>query len=409
MATTQLDLLNRQEKLMKLSKVVLLASSGAESSAQHLEEKIRSRVLKEFNGGTDQEIEIISNLCDGPLKFGPRLIKQHNDGELFTHIQTNVREKDVHFLWKSRDPNLGIMELLIMGDNLNRAGVNSVTLYAPYLPYMRQDKKDDGRVPISARLIFNLLEESFAGKLKRIVSLDLHARQEQGFFSGPLDEFFAVPEFAACYKHKLKNILEEDPSKVMVVGVDAGSAKRCEYFANLLGVQYTVLDKKRTAHGVAAHTYHSDVKLEGVTVILPDDIIDSAGSMVGEYEKDKTGPVQYLKERGATVLLCATHALFSSKNGITAEERLAREQVPVLVTDSLPEKYPGYYLKHDPWLDVLSVDYLLAKAFYCNQTGASISDFLKRRETELRSDKLDIVQPTRADYRVLELDQKKDK
>lgn len=391
MPSPELEKLACRTKLASLSNVVLVNGRSAESSQSHLERKIHERIDKEFPRPGKNEKAIIKEIKERNLRFVSREIKQQRDGEYFVQIQENVREKDVHLFHRFDDKNLDLVELLVMGDALQRAGVRSVTLYLPYIPYQRQDKKDDGRVPISAKLMFNLFNASFGNRLKRIVTTDLHARQAQGYWDGPVDELSAVPEFAAYYRHHFEKELAEDPSSVLVFSPDAGGAKRADYLAKLLRTRFHVLTKRRTGHSKAETRYYLDVDVKGKKIIIVDDMIDSGSSLVGEYENNRQGPVQYLKSLGADVHVCASHAILSSKNGISAEDRFRKAGSPVLFTDSLPEKSPGYYKENNDWMKVISLDYGTAKAFYCNQVGESISEFLRKREERLQGNKLDFV------------------
>lgn len=391
MSLTAIEQLRRQRKLTALSNVVLLNGQAAAFSQAHLEAKIAERIDKEFRNQTTEESEIITNIKKENLHFVERKIKQQNDGEFFIQIGANLREKDVHLFHKFADKNLDTMELLVMGDTLIRAGVKSITAYLPYIPYQRQDTKNEGRVPISAKLFFNLLSASMGSRLKRIVTFDLHARQAQGHFEGPVDELSSIPEFAAYYRDFFKPNFRNDNSEVIVFSPDAGGAKRAEYLATLLNTQYETLDKKRTGHGNAETRFHLGLDVEGKKVIIVDDMIDSGSSLVGELETKKVGPVQYLKQRGADVYICATHHVLSIKNSISAEQRLENAAVPVLFTDSLPEKHLHYYKENRLWMQVISLDHALAKAFYCNQVGESISQFLKSREERLLAQNLDFV------------------
>ncbi len=388
--TRAYDRVKRDSKFSTLANVVLLHGRSGEKSQAHLEGMIKKRIDKEFTEPTPHEREIIDGIKEHNLHFISRKIKQQNDGEYFVQVGENVRGKDLHVFHKFKDVNLDLVELLVMGDTLKRAGINSATLYVPYLPYQRQDKKDEGRVPISAKLLFELIRAACGPKLARLVTFDLHARQAQGNFEGPVDELSAVPEFAAYYRDLFKQEFSAENPKVRVYSPDAGGVPRARYLAKLLGVAYGDFDKRRVGHG-EAETKFPSLEVENLKIIMIDDIIDSAGSLVGEYEKEKIGPVQYLQSRGAEVYICATHPVFSKKNGISAEERLRKANVPVIVTDSIPEKYAGYYQEQKDWLRVLSLDYTLAKAFYCNQVGESISAFLDSREEKLKAKKLDFI------------------
>lgn len=382
----------RMKRLMRLSDVVLLGCNAVNGRMQdHLTKMIHARLDKEFPKPTAEESVIISEIKQRDLRFLPRTEKKHNDGEVFVQIDGNVRRKDVHLFTKfGLDKTGGEVILYRMGDALKRAGADSVTLYMPYVITQRQDKKDDGRVAIAVANFIENMETSFGNRLERIVTSDLHARQIQGLYRGPLDEISAVPDFAAYYKETLKTDLQEE-DRVVVISPDAGGAKRAEKLAKALGVQYYVLDKRRTGHGEAETRYFLPVELQGKKAIVIDDMVDSGSSVVGEYENNKDGPIQWLQSQGAEVYCCATHPVFSKKNGISAEDRLSRSGASILVTDSLPEPHEGYYEKHRDWLTVLSFGYPLAKAFWCNVIGDSISGFLRRRDELLQEGRLDYV------------------
>jgi ribose-phosphate pyrophosphokinase len=390
--------IKRHRKLEILSNTVLLDNDACEPGRAHLEEKIIERVNKEFPNPTDEETEILEGIINHNLCFVPRKMKRHKNTEFFVQVESNVREKDVHLFYKFQNPvektgphiDGDSMGLFITLDSLVRAGVRSITLYAPFLPYMRQDKKDDGRVPITAKLYFNLLEASSKNRLKRIQTYDLHAQQEQGFFDGPLDELPATPEFTAYYKDLFLREPGYSNKNTLGMAVDSGGVKKAIKGAELLGTSWDVFEKIRTAHSEANTRLNSvNRKVEGKKIVIFEDMVDSAGSIAGEEEKNKDGPIQYLIKLGAEVYCCATHGIFSEKNGITAEQRLRNSGAKILITDSIPERYPGYFNDNKDWLTVVSLDYVTAKAFYCNQVGESISEFLCNRETRLKADKLD--------------------
>ncbi len=388
------DRMIRYKRLMRLSDVVLLSGGDGMTPdvEQLLTETICARIDKEFPDPSNQEQEIIAGLKEKDLRFVPRIIKSHNDGEIFVQVGGNVRRKDVHLFYNFGDTVRDEVALYRFGDALKRAGVGTATLYAPYLIDQRQDKKDDGRVSIAIASLMNGLTANFGHRLERIVTSDLHARQIQGLFDGPLDELSAIEDFAAFYKKKFSEELAREKPQVVIISPDAGGAKRAQKLAKLLGVQYLVLDKIRTGHGEAEHRYFLPMDVGGMKAIIIDDIIDSAGSVAGEFEKEdkQEGPVQYLQSQGAEVYVCSTHAVFSEKNEIMAEERLRKAGAQVLVTDSI-QKGAEYYHRHDDWLTTLSFGYPLAKAFYCNVVGNSISAFISSRQERLTADKLDFV------------------
>ena len=159
----------------------------------------------------------------------------------------------------------------------------------------------------------------------------------------------------------------------------------------MIGIQYAVLDKKRTAQGEVEHKFYLPVDVSGKKVILVDDMVDSGSSVVGELELGIIGPVQYLQSRKGDVYLCATHPILSKKGDLSAEQRLREAAVPCLFTDSVAEKKAGYYAENADWMKIVSLDHVLAKAFYCNQAGESISEFLTGRERKLLDRRLDFV------------------
>lgn len=373
-----------EKDLWKLSDMVIVNGRSAENFTQILIPKFHERVDKEFRHVSLKNRALLAHIKKKILKPAEKTIKDHNDGEIFVQLKTNIRNKDVHVIQTfGEDKSKDLMELFILNDALNRAGANSITNYLPYIPYQRQDKKDDGRVAISAKLIFNLLQKSCGGKLKRIVSFDLHARQAQAHFDGPVDEIQALPLFASYYKDLLKDLFKDESTtdQVAVISPDAGGAKRAEKLAKLLGTRYYVLDKRRVAHGEAKFNIFLDWDCSGKHAIIVDDMIDTGGSLIQ--------PIEYLKSKGATVHACCTHPLFSKKKGVAAEEKLGSTGVKILTTDSLPEKYRGYFAENK-WLSVISLAFNIAKMMYCNQIGDSVSSFLEKAEDLIERQALDI-------------------
>ncbi len=388
-----IESLLRKRNILKFTDVVLLDGASTPLSARtHLEEKIGSRIRAEFLDPGRDPSTIDRSLVEyivrrGHLNFAPRKIKLQGDKEPFTAVDTNIREKDVHLFYRFSDPNVDSMQLFCLGDAIKRAGARSATLYLPYAPFQRQDKRDDGRVPITAKLFFDLLDKSFGRTLKRIVTADLHAKQAQAHFDGPLDEFSAIPEFAAFYKQHLG----DDIKNTVVMSPDAGGAKRARYLAGLLGVEYHVYDKNRLGHGLASTRDTNTIDVRGKNVIIVDDMVDSGGSALG--------PIGYLQAAGAKqVYMCATHAILSEKKGVTAEERLRGSDAQFLFTDSKPPKGPNFYSGNKDWMKTISLDYALARIFLCNVLGQSVSGFYKSREKRLMNKKIDVLQATNGLY-----------
>lgn len=382
----------RFKQLMALSNVVLLDNPAAEGSRNFLEGMIHKRIDKEFEDPDEEEKEIIQEIKEKNLRFVERISKQHRNKDPYNQILANVREKDVHLFYKFADATVDRTLLEDLGDALKRAGVKSTTLYMPFIPCQRQDKKDDGRVPISAKNFFDVVNVSFGKTLKRFVTVDLHAPQAQAHFDGPVDELSAIPQFAAYYRELLKEDLAKD--NVMVFACDAGGAKRARYLSKLMGgTGYFVLaDKGRPSHGrVEKREFFIPYNVGGKKLIGIDDMVDTAGSLAGEYEQDIEGPIQFLQGLNAEVYFASTHHILSQKNGISAEERLRRCGAPALFTNSLPKKNANYYQDNADFMTVLGLEYDFAKAFYCNQAGESISAYLLKREKALEADKLNFV------------------
>jgi ribose-phosphate pyrophosphokinase len=255
-----------------------------------------------------------------------------------------MRGTDV-FLVQSFGENINedLMEMLIMLDALKRASAKRVTVVVPYYPYSRQDKKGRGREPISARLITDLIATAGAD---RIMSVDLHASQIQGFFNGPVDHLFAKP---VLERHFIDTLTEEERDTLTVVSPDMGRVRVADMWSDSLGAPLAIIHKRRdpkVANQVSVHEIVGQV--DGRTCLLVDDMIDTAGTIVKA--------AQALKENGAKkVIVGATHAIFSDP----AVERLQDPAVDrVVVTDTVP--VPEHH--RFPNLTVLSAAPLLARA-----------------------------------------------
>jgi ribose-phosphate pyrophosphokinase len=275
-------------------------------------------------------------------------ISRFADGEIFVRIDENVRGNDVFILQPTNPPAENIMELLLLIDAAKRASAARITCVMPYYGYSRQDRKDQPRVAIGAKLVANMIVTAGA---HRVVGIDFHQHQLQGFFDIPVDHLYAAPVFVSHYRKK--NLHD-----VVVVAPDVGSAKMARGFAKRLNGSLAIIDKRRPRPN------HSEVvnvvgEVEGRDCILTDDMIDTAGT-VAEASRA-------LKKLGANdIYVCATHALLSGP----AVERLSDAPiVEVTVTDSvmIPEE------KHFPQLTILSVGDLLAKAVRYIHSEQSVS------------------------------------
>jgi len=275
------------------------------------------------------------------------------DGELFVKLNDDVRGRDVFVVQStSRPVNDNLVELLVFMDCLRRASARRITAVLPYFGYARQDRKDEGRVPITAKLVSNLIREAGAD---RVLTMDLHAAQIQGFFDIPVDHLHAEPVFSHHFK-------ELDFRNVVFVSPDIGNVKRARMYAETNGCDLAIIDKRRTS-GSTTVMYNIIGDVEGKDVVMIDDMIATAGT-VCEAAK-------IVKERGArSVRAAATHAVFAGP----ALERL--EKAPftqIAVADTIPVSNEAR--KRLSNLVVLSVATILGEAIgriHRNQSVSSL-------------------------------------
>jgi ribose-phosphate pyrophosphokinase len=263
------------------------------------------------------------------------------NGETFVRFEESVRGVDAFVIQAHPAPiNHWLMEQLLMVDALKRASAKRITVVAPFFPYARQDKKHKGREPISARLVTDLYKAAGAN---RVMSVDLHSPQIQGFFDGPVDHLWALPMLADFVKEKWGH------EELTVVSPDSGRVRVADIWADRLGAPLAIIHKRRDPNVPNQVSVHELVgEVEGRTCVLVDDMIDTGGTIVAAAKA--------LKENGAKrVIVAATHAVFSHP----AVERLSDGAVDaVLVTNTLPIT-PD---KEFATLTVLSIAPLIAKA-----------------------------------------------
>ena len=275
-------------------------------------------------------------------------IKRFADGELFVKIDENVRGRDVYIIQSTNPPAENMMELLLLMDAAKRASAARVTAVIPYFGYARQDRKDQPRVAISAKLMANMVSKAGAD---RVLGMDFHQHQMQGFFDLPVDHLYAAPVFVNHFRQKQLR----DP---VVVAPDVGSAKMARGFAKRLNATLAIIDKRRPSANVA-EVVNVVGEVSGRDCVIPDDMIDTAGTM--------SEAVHALKRLGARdIYCCATHALLSGP----AVDRLSASPVSeVVVTNTIaipPER------KFDR-LKILSIAGLLAKAIGYTHSDQSVS------------------------------------
>jgi ribose-phosphate pyrophosphokinase len=295
-----------------------------------------SEQLKIFAGNSHPQLA--QDLCD---YLGTELINadvtRFKDGEIGVRTHETVRGADVFVVQPTSPPvNENLMELLIIIDALRRASARRITAVIPYYGYARQDRKASPRDPITSKLVANLLTEAGA---RRVLSIDFHAPQIQGFFDIPVDHLYAAPIMIDYFK----NI---DQSNLIAVAPDVGSVKRVRSFAESLDIPMAIIDKRRPKPNIA-EVMNVIGEVAGKNVILLDDIIDTAGTI--------TAAAKVLKEKGAKdVYACGTHALFSGP----AIDRLKKAPISkIIVTNTIAQK------EHDlDNLEVLSVAPLVGEA-----------------------------------------------
>lgn len=265
-------------------------------------------------------------------------------GEIYTRSEVSVRGCDVFAIQSFGPPvNEWLMELLIMVDSLKRASAKRITVVMPYFPYSRQDKKGRGREPISARLVADLLKTAGAN---RIMSVDLHAAQVQGFFDGPVDHLFAKSVLLDYFR---KTIPAEDREILTVVSPDMGRVRVADTWSDSLGAPLAIIHKRRDPRVANQVTVHDIVgQVDGRVCLLVDDMIDTGGTIVKAAEA--------LKKNGARrVIVAATHGIFSDP----AAEILNGEAIDeVVVTDTIPIPESKQFEK----LTILPIAPLLALA-----------------------------------------------
>jgi ribose-phosphate pyrophosphokinase len=267
--------------------------------------------------------------------------KTFSNGEIYARYGESVRGSDVFVIQAHTEPiNEWVMEQLIMVDALKRASAKRITVVAPFYPYARQDKKGRGREPISARLMADLFKAAGAD---RIMSVDLHAAQIQGFFDGPVDHLFAMPVLLEHFKSQL------DPETLTVVSPDMGRVRVADIWSDKLGAPLAIIHKRRDPkihNDVSIHEIVGDVA--GRVCLLVDDMIDTGRTIAKA--------AQALKDAGAiSVIVAATHAVFSEPASTVLQSDFIDE---VVVTDTLPLDVS----KHWDRLRILPIAPLLARA-----------------------------------------------
>lgn len=288
------------------------------------------------------------------IDLGKCVLEQFSDGEIHFYIDENVRGEDVFVLQTgSRETSFHLMELFIMIDALKRASAERITAVIPYYCYARQDWKDRPRVPLSARLIADLMETAGAG---RVLTMDLHSPQIQGFFSVPVDNLMAGVVLA-------EHIQQMNLKKLTVVSPDAGGVGRARWFAKRLQAKLGIIDKRRPKPNVS-EVLHVIGEVKGNDVVLLDDMIDTGGTLVKGAEA--------LKNEGANRIFAAcTHPVLSG-NALDRINESCLERL--IVTDTIPLKEKAEMTDK---IQVLSVAELFGEAIRRIHLGSSVSSLFR--------------------------------
>jgi len=283
------------------------------------------------------------------VTLGNAYVSTFSDGEIYVNIKETVRGVDVFVVQSTNPPvNDNLMELLIMIDALRRASAGRITAVLPYYGYARQDRKAKARDPITAKLVANLLTEAGAD---RVLSMDLHASQIQGYFDIPVDHLLGVPILAEYFK-------KQNMEDLVVVSPDMGSVTRARNFANIMDAPIAIIDKRRPKANVS-EVMNIIGEIEGKNVIIVDDLIDTAGTI--------TQAANALKDFGAkSVQACCTHPILSGP----AIERINNSSIEKLVvTDTVPLGEDKFSEK----IAVVSVSKLFGKAIRRIHDNKSVS------------------------------------
>ncbi|MGH9815178.1 MAG: ribose-phosphate diphosphokinase [Candidatus Acidiferrales bacterium] len=306
--------------------------------------------FKIFTGSANRKLaEKICAYLNAPV--GQAALGTFSDGEIYFQVLENVRGADVFVVQPCSNPvDFHLMELLMMIDAFKRASAWRVTAVVPYYCYARQDRKDKPRVPISAKLVADLLETAGAS---RALTLDLHAPQIQGYFNVPVDHLYASPVLVDYFKQK-------SLGDVTVVSPDAGGVERARFFAKKMEAPLAIVDKRRVDKNVA-EVMHLIGEVRGRPALVIDDMIDTAGTLVKTAEA-------LLKEGASKVFAACTHAVLSGP----AVERICSSPIEeVVVTDSIPLCDAACKTSK---IKVLSVAELLARGIRSIHEETSISE-----------------------------------
>lgn len=305
-----------------------------------------------FTGNSNKAL--VAKICESlGVKQGDCVVNKFSDGEIQIDINETVRGKDVYIIQSTSNPvNDNLMEVLILVDALKRASAGRINVVMPYYGYARQDRKTKAREPITSKLVADLLEVAGA---QRIVTMDLHAGQIQGYFNVPVDHLTAIPYLSEYFK----DIVNEDPGNFVVVSPDLGGVTRARKFANRLNLPIAIIEKRRPKPNVS-EVMNIIGDIDGKNCILIDDIIDTAGTICKAAEA--------LRKNGAKkVYGCASHGVLSGE-AFNRLENSIMEKFVISNTIEVPEE------KLEKVLEVVNVAPIFASAIRRINGNKSVSE-----------------------------------
>jgi ribose-phosphate pyrophosphokinase len=310
--------------------------------------------LRVFSGNAN--IPLAREICRYlGTHLGHATVDSFPDGETMVKINENIRGRDIYIIQPTCPPtNQHLMELLIMVDAARRASAARITAVIPFFGYARQDRKDQPRVPITAKLVANLLT---AAGVTRVLTMDLHAQQLQGFFDIPVDHLYAMPVF-------IEHLRKLGLDNLVVVSPDVGGVKMASAYAQALGAGLAIVVKRRTS-ATEVEALHIIGEVEGKNVLLVDDITETAGTL--------TGAAKILKDRGARkVYAGVSHAVLTN----LALERLKDSEITKLITtDSVPN-----HPEATDQVEVISIAQLMGEGIKRIHDGESVSSLFEIKQ-----------------------------
>jgi len=316
---------------------------------------------KIFSGSSNLELaQEIARAANN--KLGDLAIKKFSDGELWIKYGENLRGNDIYIIQSTNSPGDNMIELALLIDAANRASAASISVVIPYLGYARQDRKDEPRVPISAKVMIDIIATAGAD---RIITMDLHSTQIQGFSSIPIDNLYGSLVLMPELKKHFNNI--EDENKRSVLSPDVGSNKLGQAYAKQLGFGFAVIDKRRSAHNKSEVAYLvGDISSRHVLII--DDMIDTAGTICNA--------AKVAKEKGAlSVVVAATHGVLSGES----INKLSDDSIDkIFISDTV--KIPKE--KKIEKMTIISSANIFAEAVNRIHTGESVSELFKEEKNE---------------------------